>query len=81
MRLVCDLYPFSKYGPYLVAALGTKNLRSRAACLDECRRLLDYGPASALGKRGLREIGKYLDAREPEVRSAALEVILEVFER
>ncbi|KAM3567432.1 hypothetical protein VYU27_010422, partial [Nannochloropsis oceanica] len=80
MRLVCDLYPFSKYGPYLIVALGSKNIRTRTACLEDTRRILAYGPPSALGKRGLREVGKYLEAREPEIRNLALEVMLEVYD-
>jgi hypothetical protein len=83
MRLVCDVYPFSKYAPFLVNALASKNLRTRVACLDELRRVLDFNasPLALLGKRGLREVARYLDSREPEVRGAALDVMLEVHER
>ncbi len=83
MRLFCDVYPFSKYAPLVVNALSSKNLRTRVACLDELRRVLDYGssPSALLGKRGLKEVAKYLDSREPDVRNAALDVMLEVHER
>lgn len=69
MGLLCDVYPFSKYAPMVVSALGlTKNTRTRAVCLDEVRRLIDVAGPGVLGKKGLKDVSRYVEARESEVR-------------
>jgi hypothetical protein len=68
MVLLCDVYPFSKYTPLVINATQTKNSRTRATCLDELRRVLEMSPTAMPKPRGLRDIVRYVEARESEVR-------------
>ncbi|CAM9795466.1 unnamed protein product [Ectocarpus sp. 6 AP-2014] len=71
--LLCS---YAKYSPLLLQATASKNSRTRIACLLELSRCIGAdGPASALGKKGLKELAKHVDSDQAEVRSAALDAV------
>ncbi|CAM9413692.1 unnamed protein product [Ectocarpus fasciculatus] len=71
--LLCS---YAKYSPLLLQATASKNSRTRIACLLELSRCIGAdGPASALGKKGLKELVKHVDSDQAEVRSAALDAV------
>jgi hypothetical protein len=50
---VCDIFPASKYAPFVVSALGCKNARSRIVCLEELSRVLSLLPPERWRSAGL----------------------------
>ncbi|CAM9903323.1 unnamed protein product [Scytosiphon promiscuus] len=71
--LLCS---YAKYSPLLLQATSSKNSRTRIACLLELSRCIKAdGPASVLGKKGLKELAKHVDSDQAEVRSAALDAV------
>jgi hypothetical protein len=41
----------------------------QVACLDEIRRLIEISSVTVLGKKGLKDVARFVDARESEVRT------------
>jgi len=80
MEQICDVYPFSKYVPMVLDGLKSKNTRTKAELLDEVRRIISITPLTVLGKTGVKTVASFLDTREAEVRSAALDCIQIVYE-
>lgn len=82
LALVSEAYPHAKYAPMALSTAGsTKNFRSRSACLEEVARVLGASGLTVVGKKGLKELGKFVDAREAEVRAAALDALAEAYVR
>ena len=81
-KRMCQVYPVSKFSPYLMEGLKHKNAKQRAECLEEIGGLLkNYGmnvlqptPAACL-----KEIAKSISERDRSVRDAALNAITETY--
>ena len=79
---MCQVYPVSKFSPYLMDGLKNKNAKLRAECLDEIGGLIkNYGmnvlqpsPAACL-----KEIAKSIADRDRAVRDGALNSITEAY--
>ena len=81
-KCMCQVYPVSKFSPYLMDGLKDKNAKLRAECLEEIGGMLkNYGknvlqptPAACL-----KEIAKYISDRDRSVRDGALNAITETY--
>ena len=81
-KLMCQVFPVSKFSPYLMDGLKQKNAKLRAECLDEIGEMLkNYGmnilqptPAACL-----KEIAKSIADRDRSVRDGALNAITEAY--
>merc|ERR1712223_807197 len=81
-KYLCQVYPVSKFSPYLMDGLKHKNAKLRAECLDEIGGLIkNYGmnvlqpsPAACL-----KEIAKSIADRDRAVRDGALNSITEAY--
>ncbi|CAM9514386.1 unnamed protein product [Chrysoparadoxa australica] len=65
----------------LSVVLGSKNNRSRAVCLEELARMVEKEGLSCLGKKGVKELARQVEAREADVRAGALTAITAVYFR
>ncbi|XP_044737477.1 protein mini spindles isoform X3 [Chrysoperla carnea] len=76
------IYPASKFFPYMMDGLKSKNARQRTECLDELGLLIkSFGmqicqPSTTAA---LREIAKQISDRDNSVRNAALNVFVNVY--
>ena len=81
-KYLCQVYPVSKFSPYLMNGLQQKNAKLRAECLDEIGGLIkNYGmnvlqptPAACL-----KEVAKSIADRDRSVRDGALNAITEAY--
>merc|ERR1712223_1090909 len=81
-KYLCQVYPVSKFSPYLMNGLQQKNAKLRAECLDEIGGLIkNYGmnvlqptPAACL-----KEVAKSIADRDRAVRDGALNAITEAY--
>ena len=81
-KYTCQIYPVSKFSPYLMDGLKNKNAKLRAECLDELGGMVkNYGmnvlqptPAACL-----KEIAKSIADRDRAVRDGALNTITEAY--
>ena len=79
MRLACTACATpAKYVGFIMGGLGSKNMRSRSACLEELERLLPETGAAALGKKAPAQIARLADAAEKDVREAAVSVMAQL---
>lgn len=82
MKLVADVYSREKYVTYLVECLSTcKNLKSRCECIDLVEYLVTTVGFHVVGKKGVKEVGKYVTAHEKELRESALNALVAVYTR
>jgi cytoskeleton-associated protein 5 len=75
MRLVCFVYPASKSVAYLLHGLQSKNVRSRAECLDELAHIVSETGYRTVGRKGLQKIAALIATGEKDVRDTAIDVI------
>ncbi len=80
--LASDGYPSNKNASMALAvAFATKSTRSRGYCIEEVERILESSGLTVLGKKGVKEVARFVDAREPEVRGPALDTLAVVYMR
>ncbi len=80
--LASEGYPSNKHASMcLSTAFATKSTRSRGYCIEEVERVLESSGLTVLGKKGVKEVAKFVDAREPEVRGPALDTLAVVYMR
>ncbi|KAF0689123.1 Aste57867_19395 [Aphanomyces stellatus] len=80
MRLVVQVYPPVKLMPFLLECItNSKNSKSRSECLDLVEYVAETKGHTAVGKKTLRDIGKYVDSNEKEVRESAIGVIVKMY--
>lgn len=80
MRLVVDVYNMENYVNYLVDCFNTsKNIKSRCECIDLIDHIVKSHGVTAVGKRAIKEIGKYVSAHEKEIRESAIAALVSVY--
>jgi hypothetical protein len=75
LRLACLLYPASRLATFLLAGTASKNVRSRAECLDELCHLVRETGYRTVGRKGLQRIAALIPTAEKDVRDAAIDVM------
>ena len=75
LRLCSLVYPPSRLSTYLLAGTSSKNVRSRAECLDELCYLVRETGYRTVGRKGLQKIATLIGTGEKEVRDAAIDVM------
>lgn len=75
VRLCCFVYPASKIVAYLLAGLASKNVRSRAECLDELCHIVTETGHRTVGRKGLQKIAALIATGEKDVRDTAIDVM------
>ncbi|DBA05364.1 TPA: hypothetical protein N0F65_007526 [Lagenidium giganteum] len=82
MRLVIDVYSPEKFVPYLVECMNTsKNTRSRCECIDTVGHIVETRGYLVVGKKCVKEIGKFVVAHEKELRESAITTLVAVYQR
>ncbi len=82
VSLASEGYPSNKHASMSLAiAFATKSTRSRGYCIEEVERVLESSGLTVLGKKGVKEVARFVDAREPEVRGPALDTLAVVYMR
>ncbi len=82
VALASEGYPSNKHASMCLAtAFATKSTRSRGYCIEEVERVLESSGLTVLGKKGVKEVARFVDAREPEVRGPALDTLAVVYMR
>mmetsp|Transcript_12561 Transcript_12561/g.29555 ORF Transcript_12561/g.29555 Transcript_12561/m.29555 type:complete len:951 (-) Transcript_12561:69-2921(-) len=69
----------SKYAPFFVKALKTKNSKSQAACLTELARVISLHGSGVVKKKDWEPVEKALASKDKAVREGALQTISEVY--
>jgi cytoskeleton-associated protein 5 len=69
------VYPASKIVTYLLAGLASKNVRSRAECLDELCHIVTETGHRTVGRKGLQKIAALIATGEKDVRDTAIDVM------
>lgn len=82
MRLIVDSYSTEKYVPYLMDCFNTsKNMKSRCECIDLIEFIVTASGFHTVGKKCVKEIGKYVVAHEKELRESAINALVAVYTR
>lgn len=82
MKLVVDVYSVEKYVVYLAECINTsKNMKSRCECIDMIEFIVSVHGIHVVGKRYIKEVGKYVTAHEKELRESALNALVAVYLR
>lgn len=82
MRLIVDAYSTEKYVPYLMDCFNTsKNMKSRCECIDLVEFIVTASGFHAVGKKCVKEIGKYVVVHEKELRESAINALVAVYTR
>lgn len=77
-RQICRIYPASKIFSFFMEGLKHKNSRTRSECLEELAKLLSRNGLSVVQpSRHLPTIGSLISDRDPQVRNAALNVLVQ----
>ncbi|ETW05149.1 hypothetical protein H310_04156 [Aphanomyces invadans] len=80
LRLVVQVYPSAKLTPYLLDCItNSKNSKSRSECLDLIEYIAETKGHAAVGRKTLRDIAKYVDCSEKEVRESAIAAVVRIF--
>lgn len=74
MRAVVRVYPASKFTPYLLEGLKSKNTRVCHECLAELELIVRETGWSVLGRKGVNQVAGLVD-REAEMRKSALDIL------
>jgi hypothetical protein len=75
LRLTSLVYPPSRLAGYLLNGIQSKNVRSRAECLDELCYLVRETGYRTVGRKGLQKVATLISTGEKEVRDAAIDVM------
>lgn len=81
-KSMCEVYPASKFSPFLMEGLKHKNAKLRAECLEEIGVMLKTSGINILQPApaaNLKEVAKSISDRDNSVRNAALNTITEAF--
>jgi cytoskeleton-associated protein 5 len=82
MKLVVDVYSPEKYVPYLMECFnGSKNMKSRCECIDLVEYIVSVHGYHVIGRRCIKDVGKYVVAHEKELRESALNALVAVYLR
>lgn len=82
MKLVVDVYSREKYVGYLMECFtACKNMRSRCECIDLVEHIVSTHGFHVLGKKCVKEVGKYVTAHEKELRESAINALVAVYTR
>ncbi|KAG7394854.1 Protein MICROTUBULE ORGANIZATION 1 [Phytophthora boehmeriae] len=82
MKLVVDVYNPEKYVPYLIECFnGSKNTKSRCECIDLVEYIVSVHGYQVIGRRCIKDVGKYVVAHEKELRESAINTLVAVYKR
>lgn len=82
MKLVVDVYSIEKYVVYLVECFtASKNMKSRCECIDMIEYIVTAHGFHLVGKRYIKEVGKYVVVHEKELRESAISALVAVYLR
>lgn len=82
MKLVADVYNREKYVNYLMECFNAcKNMKSRCECIDLVEYIATTYGFQVLGKKCVKEVGKYVIAHEKELRESAINALVAVYTR
>lgn len=82
LRLICEIYPYTKVFIYIMDGLKSKNARQRTECLDELGYLIErYGVnvCQPSPQVALKEIARHISDRDNSVRNAALNCVVQAY--
>ncbi|GLD92225.1 hypothetical protein PINS_up000758 [Pythium insidiosum] len=80
MRLVVEVYRSDNYIGYLTECFNTsKNMKSRCECIDVVEFIIKTYGVNAVGKRCIKEIGKFVTAHEKDLRESAINALITAF--
>ncbi|OWZ12692.1 Cytoskeleton-associated protein [Phytophthora megakarya] len=82
MKLVVDVYNPEKYVPFLMECFnGSKNMKSRCECIDLVEYIVSVHGYNVLGRKCIKDVGKYVVAHEKELRESAINALIAVYKR
>ncbi|CAH0478203.1 unnamed protein product [Peronospora belbahrii] len=82
MKLVIDVYSPEKYVPFLMECFnGSKNMKSRCECIDLVEFIVSVHGYQVVGRKCIKDIGKYVVAHEKELRESAINALVSVYRR
>lgn len=82
MKLVVDVYNPEKYVPYLMECFnGSKNMKSRCECIDLVEYIVSVHGYQMIGRKCIKDVGKYVVAHEKELRESAINTLVAVYMR
>ncbi|GMF13203.1 unnamed protein product [Phytophthora lilii] len=82
MKLVVDVYNPEKYVSYLMECFnGSKNMKSRCECIDLIEYIVSVRGYHVIGRRCIKDVGKYVVAHEKELRESAINTLVAVYMR
>ncbi|KAL3661983.1 hypothetical protein V7S43_012790 [Phytophthora oleae] len=82
MKLVVDVYSPEKYVPYLMECFsGSKNMKSRCECIDLVEYIVSVHGYQVIGRKCIKDVGKYVVAHEKELRESAINALVAVYMR
>lgn len=82
MKLVTEVYSIEKYVVYLAECFTvSKNMKSRCQCIEMIEYIVETFGIQPVGKRYIKEVGKYVVAHEKELRESALGAIVMMYRR
>uniref|UniRef100_M4BXP8 TOG domain-containing protein n=1 Tax=Hyaloperonospora arabidopsidis (strain Emoy2) TaxID=559515 RepID=M4BXP8_HYAAE len=82
MKLVVDVYSPEKYVPFLVECFNSsKNMKSRCECIDLVEYIVSVQGYQIVGRKCIKDVGKYVVAHEKELRESAINALVSVYVR
>ncbi|KAE9351117.1 hypothetical protein PF008_g6113 [Phytophthora fragariae] len=82
MKLVVDVYNSEKYIPYLMECFNaSKNMKSRCECIDLVEYIVSVHGYHVIGRKCIKDVGKYVVAHEKELRESAINTLVAVYVR
>ncbi|KAG2781978.1 Cytoskeleton-associated protein 5 [Phytophthora cactorum] len=82
MKVVVDVYNPEKYVPYLMECFnGSKNMKSRCECIDLVEYIVSVHGYQVIGRKCIKDVGKYVVAHEKELRESAINALVAVYKR
>lgn len=82
MKLVVAVYSPDKYVPYLMECFnGSKNMKSRCECIDLVEYIVGLHGYQVLGRKCIKDVGKFVVAHEKELRESAINTLVAVYMR
>ncbi|UIZ24806.1 hypothetical protein KXD40_006689 [Peronospora effusa] len=80
MKLVVDVYNPEKYVPFLMECFnGSKNMKSRCECIDLVEFIVSVHGYQVVGRKCIKDVGKYVVAHEKELRESAINALVSVY--